>query len=106
LSKANSQAIGNSARAHRLTAGRQHRPPLNSQATKQPRLSAFDKSVSRKFEACAKLPYLLQCELPLFRQEHGDGAFGSKFRNQITLCEVLLFEEESHDRNCVRRRNG
>jgi hypothetical protein len=53
LSPANGQMTGNAARAHRETGGRHHRPSLNSQTTRQPRLSALDKSVSRKFEACA-----------------------------------------------------
>ena len=53
LSKANRQVIGNASRAQHETAGRHHRRPLNSHATRKPRLSAFDKSVSRKFEACA-----------------------------------------------------
>jgi hypothetical protein len=48
---------------------------------------------------------LLQGELPLFRQKHGDGAFGPRFRDQITLCEVLFFEEEPYDGNGVRGRN-
>lgn len=42
--------------------------------SKRSLLSASDENVSRKFESCAQFPYLLQCELPLPRQEHGDGA--------------------------------
>src|ERR1700678_305677 len=81
------------------------RADLVNSARIRPRLSALNKNVRRKFGACAWFPYLLQRELPLFRQKHRDGAFGSKFPNQITLCEVLLFEEKRHDGNCVRERN-
>lgn len=68
-------------------------------------LSIADEDIRRKFEAFTRFPHLLQRKFPFPRQEHGDSAFRPELRNEVALCEVLLFDEESHDRNRVRGRD-
>lgn len=68
-------------------------------------LSVAHKNVGGKLKALAQFSYLLQCELPLPREEHGDCTLRSEFRYKVALLKVLMFQKEADDGNDVDVRN-
>ena len=54
----------------------------------------WDENISGKFEPSAQFPHLLYGEFPLPCQEHRNRALRTKLRNQVTLCEILLFNKK------------
>ena len=56
-----------------------------------------DENVSGKFEPSAQFPHLFYGEIALSCHEHGNRALRSKLRNEIALCQILLFNEKSHN---------
>src|SRR5215472_8722432 len=68
-------------------------------------LSVAHKNVRGKFKALAQFSYLLQSELALPPEEHGDCTLRSEFLHKFALCDVLMFQKEADDGNCVNLRN-
>src|ERR1700675_167784 len=57
----------------------------------------WDENISGNFEPSAQFPDLFYGEIPLPCQEHRDRTLRTKLRDQVTLREILLFNEKPHD---------
>ena len=57
----------------------------------------WDENISGKFEPSAQFPHLFYGEIALPRQEHRNRTLRTKLRNQVTLREILLFNEKPHN---------
>ena len=60
-----------------------------------------DENVSGKFEPSTQFPYLFYGEIALCRHEHRNRALRTELENQVALCQILLFNEKSHNRNRI-----
>jgi RNA polymerase sigma-70 factor (ECF subfamily) len=56
-----------------------------------------DENISGKFEPSAQFPHLFYGEIALPRQEHRNRTLRTKLRNEVTLREILLFNEKPHN---------
>src|ERR1700756_5060074 len=65
-----------------------------------------NENFSGKFEPSAQFPHLFQGEIALSCHEHRNRTLRTKLRNEVTLCEILLFNDESHNRNRVTLGDG
>ena len=63
-------------------------------------------NISGKFEASTQFPYLFQGEIALSCHEHRNRTLRTKLRNEVTLCEILLFKNKSHNRNRITLWDG
>jgi hypothetical protein len=57
----------------------------------------WDENISGKFEPSTQFPHLFYGEIPLPCQEHRNRTLRTKLRNQVTLREILLFNEKPHN---------
>src|SRR5580658_2014766 len=57
----------------------------------------WDENIGRKFEPSTQFPHLFYGEIPLPGQKHRDRTLRTKLRNQVTLLEILPFNEKPNN---------
>ena len=55
-----------------------------------------DENISGKLEPRTQSPHLFYREVPLSCHEHGNRTLRTKLRNEVTLCQIVLFNEKSN----------